>query len=476
MAADLPQVSDGGTTLTFTLKPDVVFSDGTPLTAAHFEYGWKRQLNPDVGSRYAFLGDIIEGGQAYRSAVASGATAEQRQALRDALGVKALDDLTLQFRLAAPAPWFLSVLATWNGLPARQDLILAGNGGDEAGSKWTEPATYVGNGPYILTEWEHQSRMHFQANPRYHAGKVPIDDVEEVMISESAVAFAAYLNDELDVVSVIRENKPAVDADPVLAAQLHQYAGASTMYVGFNTTQPPFDNQKVRAAFSFALDRSGYVRNIEGGKGLPARQFVPPGYPGYYDFDLEEQVFNPDTAKRLLAEAGFAGGRGLPVVKFGYGAVPQTKTRVEAIADILARNLGSGVDIQFDPIEPRAYTAAVKKLETTPPMFLLAWSQDYPDPQNWYSAFVSGGTANHSGWTNPDFDQLCDAADVEQDPERRSELYRQAAQMMIHDAPVAFLFHGVTWQLVKPRVLGYREDPLTNFDGEHNLYEFRLAV
>jgi oligopeptide transport system substrate-binding protein len=467
-AAEMPAIEDDGTRLTFRLRDDITYSDGKPVTAQDFEYGWKRQLDPNTAGEYAFAGYILVGAREYNTADAKQLTPEQLQGLRDAVGVRALDDKTLQFQLKAPAPYFLSVLATWNGLPVRQDMVEAG------GETWTEPATYVGNGPYILTEWEHQSRIHFRANPHYYRGAPPIEDVEHAMIGESAVAFAAYLNDELDIVNVQAEDKPRVDGDPALRSQFHSFLSGCTYYIGFNNTKAPFDNQKVRAAFSLALDRSGYVRNILGGAGMPARQFLPPGYPGYYESDLAEQTFNPTAGQGLLAEAGFPQGKGLPQIKIGFSSNARNRTRIEALADIFKRGLG--VDLQPDPMESRAYTAAVKRLETTPQMYQLAWCQDYPDPQDWYgTVFHSTATVSHTGWKNADFDRLVDQADLEPDPDRRREMYRQAAQILVDDVPVAFWYYGINWILVKPRVQGYRDDPNENFVGQHSLYDFKLA-
>jgi oligopeptide transport system substrate-binding protein len=467
-AQAMPVVEDGGKTLTFTLKPGLTYSDGRPLTAADFEYGWKRHLDPAVAGQYAFTGYAIEGAEAYNTADPSKTTPDQLQALRDAVGVKALDAGTLQFRLTAPAPWFMSVLATWCGLPSRQDMV------EKGGDSWTEPATYVGNGPYVLTEWDHQNRMHFRANPRFQPAPAPIQDVEYAMIVEPAVAFAAYTNDELDMTGVQREDKPAVDGDPNLTAQFHQFPGSCTFYVGFNTKRAPFDNQKVRAAFAFGLDRKDFVHNILGDQGLPAGQFLPPNFPGHYDTQLEEQTFNPSIGQRLLTEAGFGGGKGLPAIKFTYSSNARTKARVEALAAQLKQSLG--VDVQPDPVEARAFTALTKSQDTTPQMYLLGWCQDYPDPQDWYSTvFNSKVTVSHTGWKNPEFDRLTDTADAEQDPSRRNDLYRQAAQILNNDVPVAFLYHTVAWVLVKPRVQGYREDPLEYFLGEHDLYNFKLS-
>lgn len=473
MATDMPQVSTDGTQLTFTLKDGIQFSDGVPITAMHFEYAWKRHLDPAVAGEYAFLGYQLVGGEAYNTADTKKLSPDQLQALRDAVGVKALDNKTVQFTMVGPAAWFPSVLATWCGVPTREDLVLKGNGGTQFESKWTEPATYVGNGPYKLASWDHQNRMTFNANPGYLTPPL-ISSVDLAMINEPAVAFAAYLNDELDATGYQREDKPKVESDPKLKAQSYETPSPLVYYLGFNTQKPPFDNQKVRAAFSYGLDRIGFVRDILGGQGYPARQFVPPGSPGHFDYELEEQVFNPTIGQQLLADAGFPGGKGLPDLKWTYASSARMKSRVEALTSDLKKNIG--VDIALDPVEPKAYTALVKKPETTPQMFFLGWQQDYPDPQDWYSiVFKSNSTVTHVGWKNVEYDKLCDQADAEQDPAQRRALYQQAAQILINDYPVAFLYFAIGWSLVKPRVQGYKPIPGEYFFGERQLATLKIA-
>jgi oligopeptide transport system substrate-binding protein len=464
MAEKMPAVSSDGKTITFTLRSGLTYSDGRPLTARDFEYGWKRHLDPRTGGEYAFTGYIIEGAEELNSSKETDPA--KLSQLRDAVGVKAKDDRTLEFRLKSPAPWFLSVLATWNGLPTRQDMV------EKGGDTWTEPATYIGNGPYVLKTWEHQNRMTFAANPKYYRGAPPVQTVELAMISEPAVAFAAYRNGELDVAGVQREDLPAVNSDPQLKQEYQRYAGSCTYYVGFNTKKAPFDNLKVRQAFAFALDRNDFVENVLGGIGIPADQFLPPKFPGHYD-DLKGQKLDVAQAKKLLADAGYPEGKGFPATKFTYAQNARNKTRVEALIDQLQKNLG--VTLSADPVEPRAYTALTKSQDTTPPVFLLGWCQDYPDPQDWYSTvFNSKATVSHTGWANADFDKLTNQADVELDAKKRDDLYKKAAQILLDDAPVAFLYYGVVSRVVKSYVSGLPQNPLEYYEGQSNLYNVKI--
>ncbi len=466
-AAEMPKFSADGKTLTVKLKPGLKYSDGQPLTAKNYEYAWKRHMDPNVAGEYAFTGYVLAGGEEYNTADTKKVSADDLKKMRDALGVKATDDSTLVFTLKEPAPYFLSILATWNGVPSREDQVTKG------GDKWTEAATYIGNGPFILKSWEHQVKMVFVANPNYFRGKVPLDEVQEVMINDAAVAFTAYLNGELDVTGVGANELPQVQGDAKLKDQYTLQPGTCTFYVGFNTTKAPFDNAKVRHAFAQAFDKQSFVKNVLAGLGIPAGQFLPPGFPGYYK-DLKELAFNAAAAKKDLADAGFADGKGLPEIKYGYSSSPRNQQRAEWFQKQIKDNLN--VDIKLDPLESKAYTAAVKKLETTPQMYLLGWCQDYPDPQDWYTTvFDSKSTVSHTGWKNDAFDKAVRAADPETDPKKRDDLYKQAGQVLIDDAPVAFFWYSVSSYLQKPYITGCKNTPLDYYQCSTTIMTTKIA-
>ncbi len=477
-ADGMPSVSPDGKTIVVRLKKGLVWSDGRPLTAQDFVDGVKRQLNPAVASGYAFTLRALEGAAAYNDADARTVSPTELRRLRDAVGVAAPDPWTVVYRLGRPSPWFLSVLATWNGLPAREDLITAGDA-PEDNSDWTrDPARYVGNGPYRLTIHEPGSRLAFVANPRYARGAPPVTAVDYVMVKDVAVAFASYKAGNLDVIGpkiagVNAEIKSAIDADPILKQEFQSAPGVCTVYLGLNTTIPPFDDVRVRRAFAAAFDRATFANVVLKGLGVPASQFLPPGVPGHYE-GIPVQTFDPAGARRSLADAGFPGGKGLPAITVTYASLPTSDLIATAARVMFQENLG--VTVRLDSIEPKAFSALTKQLSTTPQMFILGWCQDYPDPQDWYSTvFQSSATVSHTGWKNDRFDSLTRSADVETDPRKRDDLYRQAASILNTEAPVIFLYHNAAAMLIKPRVEGYRLDPLEHFFGQHSLYTLKLA-
>ncbi len=467
MAADMPKLSPDGLSYSVQLRPGLRYSDGKPLSAKDFEYAWKRQLDPEIASDYAFIGYVIAGGEEYNKADLTKVSKEELKKLRDAVGVKAADDQTLEFKLKERAPYFLSILATWNGVPTRQEMV------EKGGDKWTEPATYIGNGPYILKDWTHQVKMAFVANANYYRGKPPLERIEQFIIGDPSAALVAYINGELDVVSVGAGELAQVQNDPRLKAQHVVQPGPCTTYFGFNTTRKPFDNVKVRRAFAQAIDRASYVKNIAKGLSLPADQFLPPGFPGHYD-DLKTLKFDPAAAKKELAEAGYPNGKGLPEIKYGYAASAPNQARGEWLQTQLKDNLG--VEIKLDPADPRTYADSLKTAATTPQLYIYGWCQDYPDPQDWYSTvFHSSSTLSLTRWKNEPFDRLTRAADTEPDLQKRHSLYKQAAQILIDESPIVFVLYTVHSFLVKPWVTGVKLTPLDYYFASSAIMNLKIV-
>lgn len=477
-ADGMPQVSADGKTITVKLKKGLTWSDGTPLKASDFVYGAKRQLNPVVAGDYAFTLYALEGGEKYNEADPKKTSADDLKKLRDAVGISAPDDQTVVYKLAGPAPWFLAVLATWNALPVRQDLITKG-GAAEENQDWTgDPTRYLGNGPYLLTKHDAGSQFVFASNPKYSGGEPPIKAVQYAIIKDITVAFAAYKAGNLDVIGagasyVNPQIKPAIDGDATLTKQFIKVPGSGTVYIGFNTKRAPFDNVKVRQAFSAALDRDTMANEVFKGLALPANQLLPTGFPGHYD-DIPVQKFDPAAAKKLLADAGYPNGQGLPPIKASYAQTDTNNLILTAYKAMLQQNLN--VNVQLDPIEAKAFSALTKKQETTPQMYRLGWLQDYPDPQDWFSTiFESNSTVSHTGWKNDQFDKLCQAADVETDKTKRDGMYKQAAGILNQDSPAAFLYYYVAAYLIKPTLQGYKADPFEYFFGQHSLSTMKLT-
>ncbi len=452
-AAEKYELSPDGKTYTFTLRDGLKYSNGDPLTAANFEYAWKRLADPELAGDYQFIGcDVIKGFSDYAATTCQGKTITETLALdlptlRDGVGVKAIDDKTLQIELVNPAPYFLSIAALWVGVPTRE-----ADAANEDGLSQGVPENFIGNGPFILTSHERDTKVVWEPNPNYVGplGPVQLKRIDMSIIKESQVAFQAYKNGELDIIGLAPEDQSAAQGDAVLSKEILQTTGSCTFYLGFNFKKPPFDNQKVRQAFAQAVDRDAWVRDVFAGQGAPTQTFIPPGFPGYEKSD--KWAFDPAAAKKTLADAGFADGKGLPEIKLTFSSSARNKVRFEWFAGQFKQNLG--IDVVLDPVDPTVYSALTKDPATVPQLFYLGWCADYPDQQDWLTlVFKTGGiSAGRTGYSSKAFDDLVTAGDIESDPTKRADLYSQAQKILIDDTPVAFLNNDGGPVLVKPYV------------------------
>ena len=448
-AKDQPKVSSDGLSYTYTLRDGLKYSDGTPLGVKDFAFGFARLCDPNVAGDYAFTGYVIVGCEDYNNMDPKKATPAELAAAKAKLGITTSgNDIT--FKLTEQAPYFNAIAALWVGVPSRESDVTKG------GDKWTEPATFIGNGPFKLTDWKHNEKMVYERNDNYRT-PAKLKRWTKVMINEGAVAFAAYRNNELDAVGVAAEQLRTVDSDADLKAQLRDVPGSCTFYYGFNTQKAPFTDTKVRQAFSKSFDRAAYITDVQK-IGVAAESFMPPGLPGY-DASDHTQKFDAAAAKAALASSSFAGKPELTGIKFTYSSSAAAKTRVEWAQQQWKTNLG--IDVTLDPVDRTTYTQLVKKPETTPALFLLGWCADYPDQQDWLTTvFVSNSTVTHVGWKNTQYDTLVRAADKEPDAKKRDDGYIAAQKILTAEAPVAFLFYSATKYLLKPYVHGVTDTAL----------------
>jgi oligopeptide transport system substrate-binding protein len=456
-AKEAPKVSADGLTYTYTLRDGLKYSDGTAVAPKDFAFGFTRLCDPNVAGEYAFTGYVIVGCEDWNNMDVKKATPAEQAAAKAKLGIKT-DASTITFTLTEQAPYFNSIAALWVGVPSRESDVTKG------GDKWTEPATFIGNGPFKLTEWKHNEKMVYERNDNYRT-PAKLKKWTKVMINEGAVAFAAYRNNELDAVGVAAEDLRTVDSDAELKAQVRDVPGSCTFYYGFNTKRAPFTDAKVRLAFAKAFDRGAFITDVQK-IGKPAEAFIPPGFPGY-DKDDHEQKFDATAAKALLQSSSFAGKPELNGIKFTYSSSARAKTRIEWAQQQWKTNLG--IDVTPDPVDRTTFSQLVKKAETTPLLFSLGWCADYPDQQDWLTTvFISNSTVTRTGYNNPEFDKAVKAADKEPDAKKRDDTYQTASRILSKDAPVAFLFYSATKYLLKPYVKGVTD---TAMDFEIGIFD-----
>lgn len=430
------EVSDDGLVYTFHLR-DAKWSNGDPVTAQDFEYAWKRALDPELGSEYAYQLYNLKNGAAYNAGEITDP---------DQIGVKALDDKTLQATLEKPAPYFLSLTAFMTLYPVHRASIEANP------DTWTEAGNYVSNGPFILDTWEHENLIVLKPNPNYYdADKVKLEEIRFVMITEPSTAVAAFENGEVYYTQPI----PPADIDRMKQDPgYHNVPYLGTYYYGFNTTKEPWNNAKVRQALASAIDRQAIVDNITKGDQQIALSFVPPGVSGY-----QEGIgwpYDPEKAKQLLAEAGYPDGEGFPEFSLLFNTEGAHQPIAEAVAQMWKENLG--VTAKLEGMEWKAFLAS--RMEPTVDIMRLGWIGDYPDPNTFLELYTSWSGGNDVHYNNAEYDALVEKASTTLDPEERLKILQEAEKIIIEDAPIVPIYHYNNVYLLAPFVKGYDPNAL----------------
>jgi oligopeptide transport system substrate-binding protein len=461
-AAEKWEYNADATVLTFTLRPDLKYSDGSVLNAERFAYSLKRNINPETAGEYAQITDEINGAPEWRGGdEAAMATVDEsvKASHADGAACTGYDDAacnTLTITLSKPAPYFHTVMALWVGFPAKQENI------EEGGDIWWNSSKFqIGNGPFVLKSLEPFVRGYFTPNANYWRGQATYD-LEYSYIIDSAVAFEAYKNNEFDVIGSAAEDFGTIESDPDLKAQHVVYAGSCTIAIMFHQLKEPFNDQKVREAFAYALDRDAWVEDVDAGLSIPTLTWIPPGYPGYQDGETR-WGYDPAKALEAIAASSYGSVEALPEIEVTFGDSARNRVRHEWMVAKWKEVFGEGLKITLNPVESTTYTALTKDIETAPLVFRLGWCADYPDPQNWLSVYwKTGGFGERIGYSNPEFDALVNAADVEIDPAKRADLYKQAQDLLVAGAPVAFMYNTKNHFLVKPWVKGIETTPQDN--------------
>lgn len=458
-AAESWAFSPDGTTLTFHLREGLVFSDGVPVTAEHFVYAARRLCGPELNSRSAsLLFDVVSCEELFTSdgPVAGGADIE--------LGVRALDDRTVEYRFDAPAPYFPVVAASWGTIPLRDDLITAG------GPKWwVNPATRIGNGPFKLVAYETEEpdrRLVYARNDHYWDGPAKLDRLEFSFADYfDPATMEAYVNGQYDVNWPAEEFLATTESDPVLSQELVTLPIAGTNYFEFNFTREPFQDPKVREAFAYAFDRDALCRQLSSGTCRANLGWVSPGVPGY--IETEAFAFDPEKARAALAASSYGGPQNLPPIDW---YIVEGEAGMAEDAEWLSAQLRDtlGVELNVVTVSEEEFDAMYEDLATTPPFHSSIWYAG-PEIRGWFAVWRCGSEFN-DGYCNLRYDALVDRADAELDPAKRLQLYEAAHRLLLADTPAIFTSSASSTLLVKPSVVGYsRTTPNEFWPGFTNL-------
>lgn len=444
-AADRYESSPDGKTWTFHLRKGARWSDGRPVTAHDFVYSFRRMLDPEEANPYGFFYHDFKNARAIN-----------RGEIKDItqLGARAIDDYTLIIETEKPAAYLPYIVSYGNALPVPQWQV------EKHGRKWTRLENIVSNSGFKVSEWVTGSHMTFIPDPMYNGPHKPY--LEKVIhpFRDAAVAtILAYENNEVDRELVDVTDMPRILADPSLAPDLVKVAARGSWYLFFRTQQPPFDDVRVREAFSRAIDREVICEILLGGTAVPAYSMIPPEFNEYSGPAMKPlQEYDPARARELIRKAGYPKGRGFPRQEIWLRAPNPTIKRVsEAIMAMLKENIG--VDVTIRAADRTMYMNNMYNWRMN--LGLIVFYADYLDPRNmldmiWHSQPRGFG---RSDWSNQKFDNLVEQAAAELEIGRRRELYFEAEKIMVSDHAGSFLFHPVNLELRKRWVKGIPESP-----------------
>jgi oligopeptide transport system substrate-binding protein len=430
------QVKDG-TVFTFTLRANAEFHDGRAVTAQDVVYSWERAANPKTnsGTVLTYLGDIV------------GVAAMHAGKAAHISGLRVIDDHTLEVTIDSPKPYFLAKLTYPTAFVVDKANV-------ESGADWYRHPN--GTGPYKLTEWTSMQQMVYTRNDNFYLGAPAIRYV--VVQLYTGVPLRLYESDSIDIAGVSTTDAASVsDPSNPLHAELSTGVDLCTDYMVFDATRPPFDDPKVRQAFSEAFDRQLFIDLVYNGRALPAVGLYPPGLPGRRE-GLQGLPFDPEGAKALLADSKY-GGAGFPEVVIsdaGYGSF--VSPDLAAMVAMWKKYLD--VSVRVENLQPEKYFDVLGAGQGGQ-MWSGGWCADYPDPENFADVlFHTRSAFNEGGYSNPALDSILETARTEADTSKRIALYQHAEDIIIRDAPVLFTANSLSYTLVKPYIQGYVSTPI----------------
>ncbi len=441
------EISDDGRVYTFRLRDDARWSNGDPVTARDFVYSFRRILDPETGAKYANILYPIQNAEK----VNTGEIEDPEQ-----LGVRAVDDRTLEITLASPTPYFLELLTHQTGLPVHPPSV------EEHGDDFVRPENIVTNGAYVLAEVVPNAHIKLVKNPEFHdAANVRIDTVYFYPTEDRSAALRRFQAGELhsnndvpvEQVGWLRENMPD-------RFRVAPYLG--TYYYTVNTAKEPFSDPRVRQALSVAIDREFLGEEIWGGTMLPAYSFIPPGTgnygePAYADFMDMPMLDREERAVDLLEEAGFGAENPLRV-EIRYNTSENHEKTALAIADMWEP---LGIEVSLINTDTATHYAHLRD-KGDYDVARAGWIADYNDPQNFLFMVESDNEGfNYANYANPEYDALMDKAAATADLDERAGILRQAEEIFMRDLPFIPLLYYSSLSLVSPKLKGW-EDNIQN--------------
>ncbi len=436
---------------TFHLRKDALWSNNDPVTAQDFVASWQRALSPELAADYASFLFVIQGAEAY----------SKKLTPFSQVGLTAPDAHTLRVTLDHPCPYFLSLLTLPVFYPVNLHAIEAFGSATSRSTPWSRPDRLVGNGPFDLIAWHTGQEIVVRKSYTYwdHATvtlrEIHFHGIDSLDVEERAFrAGQLHVTDALppSKLDTYRNEAPSVlRIDPLLG----------TYFYRLNTSRSILGDARIRRALSLAVDRDAIAEKILRGGQLPARSLVPPGTAGYTS--AAQLATDPDAARKLLAEAGYPGGKGLPPFELLFNNSESHRLVAEAVQEMWHRELG--IDVRLLN-QDRKSTLDARRAGSYQIMRDV-WIADFVDPASFLDIFASDSGNNYTGWKNADYDTALFAAARETDPAARRALYQKAEAILLDAAPIIPIYHYAHVFLVQPSVKGWNPTLL-----DHHPYKY----
>jgi oligopeptide transport system substrate-binding protein len=445
------KISSDRKVYTITLRDDIKWSDGKPVTAGDFVYAWQRTVDPKTASQYAYIFDPLLNANEIMTGKKDKST----------LGVKAVGDKTLEVTLKNPCAYFEELLSFTAFYPVRKDIV-------ENNPKWTQdPKTYISNGAFTLKNWSHKESITMEKNPNYYEkDKVTLDSLKFVLLEDDGSRLAAYQNGEISFAYAIPvEEIEAWKEKP----DFNQVSELSTNFIDFNVKKKPFDDVRVRKAFNLAIDRNYLVTKVTKQNQVTAGAFVPIGVTDvdstkqfrdvggdFFSPKAEDYEKNVAEAKKLLAEAGYPDGKGFPSVEYATNSASSNQAVAEALQNMWKTALG--INCTISQQEWAVFIDARNKGN-----YQIArdgFGCDFTDAVSMLDLFVTGGGNNSPKYSNPEYDKLIAQIKSTDDNKVRMPLLHKAEEILMRDMPIAPLFYRVRAFLMNSNIKGYYNSPL----------------
>jgi oligopeptide transport system substrate-binding protein len=430
-------LSKDGLVYTFNLR-DASWTDGRKVTAHDFVYAWERVLNPKTGAEYAYQLFYLKNGEEYNK----GKLTDFSQ-----VGVKALDDKTLQVTLRAPTPYFVFLTTFYTLYPVPRWAVEA------HGQDWVKPGKIVTNGPFKLASWVPQRELVLEKNPaHWDAGTVKLQKVIFMPTEDTNTAFKQFLAGDSDWVPTVppaqidaAKQKPEYYVTPYLG----------TYYFRLNTTKPPTNDPRVRKALSMAVDRDSLTKFVTKSGEIPTSSFVPVNMPGYER--VRGLPFDPVAARKTLAEAGFPEGKGFPKTELLYNTNELHRAIAQAVQQMWKEHLN--IELDLVNVEWKVYLDRQRNLDYQ--ISRAGWIGDYVDPNTFMDMWVTGGGNNQTGWGNKRYDDLIARAGRTLEARERMKLFNDAEKMLVVDElPIMPLYTYVNKGMLSRKVKGWHPNIL----------------